>query len=109
MTTGFGSKDARQREAAEAAEARRAEFAARNDALLADGNFTEFLGEVADRARYLKAEYDGGGAWGAGYRAALRDLVNGIVVNSTHGPVWLGAYAAERTAKQQKKERGPWE
>jgi len=109
METGFGAKDAREIAAKEAAAARRAEYAARNDALLADGNFAEFLGEVADRARYLKAEFEGGGAWGAGYRAALRDLVNGIVVNSTRGPVWLGAYAAEKIRKTTEKERGPKE
>ena len=75
----------------------------RNDALFEDGSFRDFLADVADRAGYLAAESPLDD-WMRGYRAALRDLVNGLVVNSSRGAGWLSAYAATHLAEQAKTE-----
>lgn len=102
MAAGHGAeRRAAERERSRADRARRT---ARNDALFGDEGFCEFLREVAQRAGYFSASADLPGFL-AGYGAALRDVVNGLVVNSTRGPAWLCNYAADRSAARNDEER----
>lgn len=102
MAMGYGTE--RRSAGREAARAERARRIARNDALFADEGFCEFLREVAQRAGYFSAGAAMPGFL-AGYGAALRDVVNGLVVNSTRGPAWLCNYAADRSAARNDEER----
>ncbi len=97
---------------AECAERRRAEDAARraaaslrNDELLKSDNFRDFLAAIAGRAEYFHAEYSRPDEWYAGYHAALRDIVNGVVMNSSRGADWLRDYAAKEAEKHAKTEK----
>lgn len=98
-----GRRFGRRAAACEQARAERARRIARNDALFANEDFGEFLREVAQRAGYFSANAVLPGFL-AGYNAALRDVVNGLVVNSTRGPAWLCNYAADRSAQRNNEE-----
>lgn len=93
--------DRRQSEAA----ARRAAASLRNDELLENANFRDFLAALAGRAEYFHAEYSRPDEWYAGYHAALRDIVNGVVMNSSRGADWLRDYAAREAEKRTKTEK----
>lgn len=84
--------------------ARRAANAAELDGLLEDARFRAFLGKLADRAGYIAAEAPRD-EWTQGYRAALRDVVNGVVVNSSRGAAWLAAYVAGKAENRDKEDQ----
>lgn len=88
----------------EEAAARRAAASLRNDELLKSDNFRDFLAALANRAEYFHADYSRPDEWYAGYHAALRDIVNGVVMNSSKGADWLRDYAAQEAEKHAKTE-----
>lgn len=85
--------------------ARRAQSRLRNDTLLKSDAFCEFLSSVANLGGYFCAEYSRQDPWHEGYHAALRDLVNGIVMNSSSGAAWLRDYAEKKAAEHKKTEK----
>lgn len=91
--------------AADAAARKAARAAARLelDALMDDARFGAFMERIAERAGYFSAEAPRD-EWTCGYRAALRDLVNGVVMNSSRGAAWLSAYAAGKAENREKTE-----
>ena len=84
---------------------RRAQSLLRNDTLLKLEEFRQFLSSVADLGGYFRAEYSRQDPWYEGYHAALRDIVNGIVMNSSSGAVWLRDYAEKKAAEHKKVEK----
>lgn len=93
---GYNSK--RNEEAsAKAAERLNAKIS-RNDALFANADFCDFLNDLANRAVYFQPingcqdEYKTAAL-------ALREIVNGLVLNSSRGAEWLRAYAAQAATK----------
>lgn len=84
--------------------ARRAAAALRNDSLLGNADFSDFLAALANRAEYFHADYSRPDEWYAGYHAAFRDIVNGVVMNSSKGADWLRDYAAQEAEKHAKTE-----
>ena len=105
MKSGLGTGAERAKRAEEVRRRTRDEARIANDALLEGEAFRRFLAKVADRAGYLCAEWQSGGEWMQGYRAALRDIVNGVVVNSSSGAGWLMDYAAAKAAEKEKLEK----
>ena len=100
----MGLKSELVQKVAEERRARRAALRLRNDELLKDGNFRSFLAALADKAEYFHAEHSRPDEWYAGYHAAMRDIVNGVVMNSSAGAGWLRDYAANRAEEHAKKE-----
>lgn len=96
-----------EKKSAAAAErkARRSEASRRNDELLENGNFRAFLAAIAARAGYFRASRPMPDEWGRGYRDALTDIVNGVVMNSTKGADWLRDYAAGMAEKHTNTEK----
>lgn len=101
MTTGW-NKNLKMAE--DERRARRAAAKLRNDGLLEIDGFRDFLAAIADRAEYFGADYSRPDEWYAGYHAALRDMVNGVVMNSSAGAEWLREYAAKKAARNEKQE-----
>lgn len=102
MALGYRTEE--REKARDEARAEAARRISRNDTLFASAEFGEFLREVAQRAGYFSANAVLPGFL-AGYNAALRDIVNGLVVNSTRGPEWLRSYAADRCAARKCEEK----
>ena len=86
-------------------ETKRSEAVMRNDALFSSKNFRAFLATVADRAGYFAASASSREEWFNGYAAALKDIVNGLIVNSTTGAEWLREYAAGKAAHLTEKKQ----
>lgn len=72
-----------------------ASVAERNNCLLSDRRFREFLAILADGGRVLDPSSDCG-EYERGRRDALRDVVLGIVRRSDGGAAWLAEYAEGR-------------
>jgi len=100
---GYFAKDAEEAKARD--KARRLEVAARNDALLANADFSEFLREVARRGGLMRPQFKSGDDWNDGYRAALKDLVCYVVTQSSRGPKWLAEYVAAMADKDGTTEK----
>ena len=78
----------------------------RNDALFENANFRDFLADVANRALYFRP-LTGLPDEALHATLALRDIVNGLVVNSSRGADWLREYAAASAVKPPtEKENG---
>jgi len=73
---------------------------ARNDALFSSDAFRDFLTDLANRSLYFRSLT---GLTDESRTAALtlRDIVSGIVVNSSRGAEWLRDYAAHTAVKPQ--------
>ena len=103
MSAAFGVGE--ERRAAASAEMRERRRAAkeRNDGLLGSAAFREVLAEIADRGELLAAARPMDD-WRAGYVGADRDIVNGILANSTLGPEWLAEYAKAKTTERERND-----
>ena len=100
MSAPFGTGEVLREIAAAERRERLCAAIARNDALLRDEGFKAVLAELADRGELLSAARPMDD-WRAGYVGAYRDIVNGILANSTLGPEWLAEYAKAK-AKERK-------
>lgn len=94
----LGYVSARAEEAAAKAAERLNAKVARNDALFANADFRDLLDDVAARALLLKPALGLAPECQAA-ALALRDLVCGLVVNSSRGATWLRDYAARAAVK----------
>lgn len=99
----LGYVNARREQADRASADTLADKIRRNDALFGSDDFRDFLEDVAHRAGYFSANAVLPGFL-AGYNAALRDIVNGLVVNSKDGAKWLSAYATKVASARTKEE-----
>lgn len=99
----LGLKAEAREEARKNERARIAADRQRNDDLLKNEAFRGFLSEIANRCGYFNAAMTNTD-WMTGYVAALRDLVNGVVCNSSTGAEWLREYAAMTAAKRTQGE-----
>ena len=70
----------------------------RNDALLESSAFRDFLAAVANRAGYMDGTFGLPEAERT-RREALRDIVNGVIRNSSKGSEWLREYAESKANK----------
>lgn len=78
---------------------------ARNDRLMGNADFQDLLRQVADMGGLLDGERREDSEWMAGYRAALRDHVRAVAMNSTGGPDWLAEYARRRLERADARRR----
>lgn len=100
----LGMKAEARTKALERAKAAKAVASLVNDRLLGNPDFIVFLNAVASRGGLLNASMQTS-EWMNGYTSALKDLVFGIIKNSTKGVEWFRDYVARKSTETQPEKK----